>query len=96
MSGSRAPATAALAVSIFIIVVMNPFSSVDAAPQQGSREADMELLEYLGTFEAGGEVLDPLVLEQIETDKKKAEKPVKNKRPLRVEERSIEKDAGNE
>jgi hypothetical protein len=96
MSGSRAPATAAAVVSLFIIVVMMPFASVDAAPQQGSREADMEFLEYLGTFEAGGEVLDPLVLEQLETDKNKKEKPVKQKRRFRGEERSSEKDAGNE
>jgi hypothetical protein len=96
MSGSRAPAAAAVAVSLFIIVAMMPFASVDAASQQGSREADMELLEYLGTFEAGGEVLDPLVFEQIETDKKKTEKPVKKERRIRGEERSSEKDAGNE
>jgi hypothetical protein len=97
MSGSRAPVTAAaVAASVFIIVAMMPFASVDAAPQQGSREADMEFLEYLGTFEAGGEVLDPLALEQLETDKKKAEKTVKKKRRLRGEERSTEKDAGNE
>jgi hypothetical protein len=75
---------------------MMPFASVDAAPQQGSREADMEFLEYLGTFEAGGEVLDPLALEQLETDKNKKEKPVKKKRRSRGEERSSEKDAGNE
>jgi hypothetical protein len=75
---------------------MMPFASVDAAPQQGSREADMEFLEYLGTFEAGGEVLDPMALEQLETDKKKAEKPVKKKRRSRAEERSSEKDAGND
>ncbi len=56
----------------------------------------MEFLEYLGTFEAGGEVLDPLALEQLETDKKKAEKPVKKKHRFRGEERSSEKDAGNE
>jgi hypothetical protein len=97
MSGSRAPATAAaVAVSLFIIVAMMPFASVDAAPRQGGREADMEFLEYLGTFEAGGEALDPLALEQLETDKKKAEKPVKKKRRPRGEERSSEKDAGNE
>lgn len=99
MSGSRAPATAAavtVAVSLFIIVVMIPFAPVDAAPQRGSREADMEFLEYLGTFEAGGEALDPMALEQLETDKKKAEKPVKKKRRLRDEERSSEKDAGND
>ena len=65
-------------------------------PSRASREADMEFLEYLGTFEAGGEVLDPLALEQLETDKKKAEKPVKKKRRLRGEESSSEKDAGNE
>jgi len=76
---------------------MMPFASVDAAPQQGSRESDMEFLEYLGTFEAGGEVLDPLALEQLETDKKKkAEKPAKKKSRLRVEERSSEKDAGHD
>jgi hypothetical protein len=97
MNGSRAPATAAAVVSLFIVVAMMPFASVDAAaPQQGSREADMELLEYLGTFEAGGEVLDPLALEQLETDKNKKEKPVKQKRRFRGEERSSEKDAGNE
>jgi len=99
MSGSRVPATAAAvtaAVSLFIIVVVMPFASVDAAPQQGSREADMEFLEYLGTFEAGGEVLDPLALEQLEANKKKAEKPVKKKRRSRGEERSSEKDAGND
>jgi hypothetical protein len=96
MSGSRAPATAAAVVSLFIIVVMMPFASVDAAPQQGSRDADMEFLEYLGTFEAGGEVLDPLALEQLETDKNKKEKPVKKKRRSRGEERSSDKDAGNE
>jgi hypothetical protein len=96
MSGSRAPATAAAAVSLFIIVVMMPFASVDAAPQQGSRDADMEFLEYLGTFEAGGDVLDPLALEQLETDKNKKEKPVKKKRRSRGEERSSDKDAGNE
>jgi hypothetical protein len=99
MSGSRAPATAAAvtaAVSLFIVVVTMPFASVDAAPQQGSREADMEFLEYLGTFEAGGEALDPLDLERLETEKKKAEKPVKKKRRLRGEERSSEKDAGND
>ncbi|HET6488784.1 MAG TPA: hypothetical protein VFG28_03395 [Syntrophales bacterium] len=93
------PATAAAvtaAVSLFIIVVVMPFASVDAAPQQGSREADMEFLEYLGTFEAGGEVLDPLALEQLEANKKKAEKPVKKKRRSRGEERSSEKDAGND
>jgi hypothetical protein len=98
MSGSRVPATAAVAVaaSVFISVIMMPFAPVDAAPQQGSRESDMEFLEYLGTFEAGGEVLDPLVLEQLETDKKKAEKPAKKKSRLRVEERSSEKDAGHD
>jgi hypothetical protein len=96
MSGSRAPATAAAVVNLFIIVVMMPFASVDAAPQQGNREADMEFLEYLGTFEAGGEVLDPLALEQLETDKNKKEKPVKKKRRSRGEERSSDKDAGNE
>jgi hypothetical protein len=97
MSGSRGPATAAaVAASVFIIAAMMPFASVDAASRQGSREADMEFLEYLGTFEAGGEVLDPLALEQLETDKKKAEKPVKKKRRLRGEERSTEKDAGND
>jgi hypothetical protein len=96
MSGSRALATAAAVVSLFIIVVMMPFASADAAPQQGSRDADMEFLEYLGTFEAGGEVLDPLALEQLETDKNKKEKPVKKKRRSRGEERSSDKDAGNE
>jgi hypothetical protein len=96
MSGSRAPATAAAVASLFIIAVMMPFASVDAAPQLGSREVDMEFLEYLGTFEAGGEALDPLALEQLEADKKKAEKPVKKERRLRVEERTSEKDAGNE
>ena len=99
MNGSRAPVTAVAIVSLFIIVVMIPFSSVDAALQKGSREADMEFLEfleYLGTFEAGGEVLDPLALEQLEPDKKKVEKPVKKERRLRAEERSSEKDAGNE
>jgi len=97
MNGSRAPVTAAaVAVSLFVVVIMmNPFSSVSAAPQQGSREADMEFLEYLGTFEAGGEVLDPLAFEQLETDKKR-EKPVKKKQRSRGEERSSEKDAGNE
>jgi hypothetical protein len=97
MSGSRAPATAAaVAVSLFIIVAMMPFVSVDAAPRQSSREADIEFLEYLGTFEAGGDVLDPLALEQLETDKKKAEKPVRKKRRSRGEDRSSEKDAGND
>jgi len=97
MSGSRAPATAAaVAVSLLIMVALMPIASAHAAPQQGSREADMELLEYLGTFEAGGEVLDPLALEQLETDKKKVEKPAKKKSRLRVEERSSEKDAGHE
>jgi hypothetical protein len=101
MSGLRVPATAAavtatVAVSLFIVAAMMPFASVDAAPQQGSRQADMEFLEYLGTFEAGGEMLDPLALEQLETDKKKAEKPVKKKRRSRGEERSSEKDAGND
>jgi hypothetical protein len=75
---------------------MMSFASADAAPQQGSREADMEFLEYLGTFESGGEVLDPLALEQFETDKNKKEKPVKKKRRSRDEERSSDKDAGNE
>lgn len=96
MSGSRVPAAAAAVVSLFIIAVMMTFASVDAAPQQGSREADMEFLEYLGTFEAGGEALDPLALEQLETDKNKKEKPAKQKRRFRGEERSSEKDAGNE
>lgn len=96
MSGSRAPAAAAAVVSLFIIVVMMPFASVDAAPQQGGREADMEFLEYLGTFEAGGEVLDPLALEQLETGKNKKEKPVRQKSRFRGEERPSEKDAGNE
>jgi hypothetical protein len=96
MNGSRAPATAAAVVSLFIVVAMMPFASVDAAPQQGSREADMEFLEYLGTFEAGGEALDPLALEQLEIEKKKTEKPVKKKRRSRGEERSSDKDAGNE
>jgi hypothetical protein len=41
-------------------------------------------------------VLDPMALEQLETDKKKAEKPVKKKRRSRAEERSSEKDAGND
>ncbi len=94
MNGSRAPATAAaVAVNLLIVVALMPIASAHASPQQGSREADME---YLGTFEAGGEVLDPLALEQIETDKNKKEKPVKKKRRLRGEERSNEKDAGNE
>ena len=71
MSGSRAPATAAAVVSLFIIALMMPLVSVDAAPEQGSRDADMEFLEYLGTFEADGkDALDPLALEQLETDKK--------------------------
>jgi hypothetical protein len=96
MSGSRAPATAAAVVSLFIIVVMMPLVSVDAAHQQGSRDADMEFLEYLGTFEAGGEAVDPLDLEQLETDKKRKEKPAKKQRRSRVEERTSEKDAGNE
>jgi ABC-type sulfate transport system substrate-binding protein len=96
MSGSRAPATAAAVVNLFIVVAMMPVASVDATSQQGSREADMEFLEYLGTFEAGGEVLDPLTLEQLETDKKKAEKSVKKKRRSCGEERSSDKDAGNE
>ncbi len=65
-------------------------------PSRAAVKSDMEFLEYLGTFEAGGEVLDPLALEQLETDKKKAEKPVKKKRRSRAEERSSEKDAGND
>jgi hypothetical protein len=43
---------------------MIPLVPAGAAPQKESREADMEFLEYLGTFEADGkEALDPLVLE---------------------------------
>ncbi len=99
MSGLRVPATAAAvtaaAVSILILAMM-PLVSVDAAPPKDSREPDMELLEYLGTFEAKGEVLDPLVLEQLETKKRKAEKPDKKKRRSRTEEGSGEKDAGND
>jgi len=76
---------------------MIPFVSVGAAPQKESREADMEFLEYLGTFEAdGNEALDPLVLEQIETDRKKTEKPPGKKKWFRAKEKTSEKDAGNE
>ncbi|HTZ40481.1 MAG TPA: hypothetical protein VMB77_10000 [Syntrophales bacterium] len=96
MSGLRVPATAAAVVSLFIIVVMIPLASVDAAPRKDGREADMEFLEYLGTFEANGEVMDPLMFEQMETDKNKKEKPVQKKQRLRGEERTSEKDAGNE
>jgi hypothetical protein len=96
MSGLRAPATAAAVVSPFIIALMMPLVLADAAPRTASRDADMEFLEYLGTFEAGGESVDPLALEQLEIDKKRKEMPVETKRRFRVEERTSEKDAGNE
>jgi hypothetical protein len=97
MNGLRVPATAAALVSLFIIMLLIPLVSVDAAPRNNGREADMEFLEYLGTFEANGEGMDPLILEQMEADKNKKEKPVKKqKQRLRGEERTSEKDAGNE
>ncbi len=96
MSGLRVSATAAAVVSFFIISLMLPLASVDAAPRKEGREADMKFLEYLGTFEANGEVMDPLIFEQMETDKNKKEKPVKKKQRAGGEERKSEKDAGNE
>jgi hypothetical protein len=96
MSGSRAPAMAAAVVSLFILALTMPLFPVEAAPRTESPDADMEFLEYLGTFEAKGEALDPLALEQLETDKQRKEKPAKKKRRFRVEERTTEKDAGNE
>ncbi len=96
MSGLRVPATAAAVAAVSVLIIAMSLVSVDAAPPKDSREQDMELLEYLGTFEAKGEVLDPMVLEQLETEKRKAEKPDKKKRKLRAEERSSEKDAGND
>jgi hypothetical protein len=76
---------------------MLPLVSVDAAPEQGSRDADMEFLEYLGTFEADGkDALDPLALEQLETDKKKTEKPAGKKKRFRAKEKPSEEDVGNE
>ncbi len=96
MSGLRVTATAAAVVSFFIIMLMIPLSSVDAAPRKDGREADMDFLEYLGTFEANGQVMDPLIFEQMETDKNKKEKPVKQKQRVGGEERKNERDAGNE
>jgi len=49
-----------------------PFVSVAAAPQRGSREAGMEFLEYLGTFEAGGDVLNPPGSRAARTGKKES------------------------
>jgi hypothetical protein len=94
MSGSRAPATAAVVVSLFIIALMMPLVSVDAAPEQGSRDADMEFLEYLGTD--GKDALEPLALEQLETDKKKTKKPSGKKKWFRAKEKPSEEDVGNE
>ena len=94
-SGLRARVTAA-AASLILIALMMPLAPVVAAPRAESRDTDMEFLEYLGTFETGGEAMDPLALEQLETDKKRKEKPVKKKRRFRVEESASEKDAGNE
>ena len=96
MSGLRAPATATAAVRMFIIALMMPLVSVDAAPPKESRDADMEFLEFLGIFQAVGEAVDPLTLGQLETDKKRKEKSVTKKNRFRVEERRSEKDAGNE
>jgi hypothetical protein len=97
MSGSRAPATVAAVASLFIIALMMPLVSVDAAPEQGSRDADMEFLDYLGTFEADGkDALDPLALEQLETNKKKTEKPAGKKIRFRAKEKPSEEDVGNE
>ena len=80
---------------IFALVI--PLVPAGAAPQKESREADMEFLEYLGTFEADGkEALDPLALEQLETDRKKTEKPAGKKKWFRAKEKTSEKDAGNE
>ena len=97
MSGSRTPATAAAALSLLIIALMIPLVPAGAAPQKENREADMEFLEYLGTFEADGkEALDPLALEQLETEKKRTEKPAGKRKWLRPKEKTSEKDAGNE
>jgi hypothetical protein len=76
---------------------MIPLAPVGAAPRTESRDADMEFLEYLGTFEADGkEALDPLALEQLETDPKKTEKPAGKKTWFRAKEKTSEKDVGNE
>ena len=87
---------AALLSAVAILLPVMP-ATAWAAPRAESRDADMDFLEYLGTFEAeGADAMDPLVRETLENEKAKKGKPVKKKRRLPADEKPSAKDTSDE